>query len=221
MGTSFKSYMTSLAPAWLRLPQGEAWLRGLGDVKDDMLYRLKNGVKYRFPAYAADDAATQIGEDRSIPRGPNESLAAYRERLRGAWDSWYWGGTPLGMLRSLKASGYDVAVYVNLGKKYTLSNTGELVVTNAHPDGSRWITNYGPTFWSAFTVVFESLPPIWGGVIPSNTSREADNVRRIVATWRPAHTQCDKILIRVSGPGWGASTWGSFTWTASDIVWTP
>ncbi len=112
---------TLLAPGWLQTPKNAAWLRASGDVKDSLVERAKSAVKARFAATAPRDALDSLGSERQIERGPSESDTDYAARVAGAWETWQYGGTALGVLTALSEAGYASAVLpIVLGRYYAL-----------------------------------------------------------------------------------------------------
>jgi hypothetical protein len=217
----WQDYQAELAPPWLRQGAGEAWLRGVGDAKDGLELRLRESVKARFPAEAPLDALTRIGGDRGgLERGVTETEAAWRARLRGAWDVWPWAGTPTGVLRALAFAGYTSVVLVTgTGRAHTLDISGNVVTTLAGdvmPSG----------FWNGFRVLFVSpLPPSWVPTPPSNGSDEVNTLRRLVKQWKPGHAIFEDMVV-VQGNVWGfpaTQTWGQpgLTWGGGTTIWTP
>lgn len=217
----WQDYQAELAPPWLRQGAGEAWLRGVGDAKDGLELRLRESVKARFPAEAPLDALTRIGGDRGgLERGVTETDAAWRARLRGAWDVWPWAGTPTGVLRALWYAGYtSVVLITGTGRAHTLNGSLDVVTTPAAglvPSG----------FWNGFRVLFVApLPAAWVPTPPANNSDEVNTLRRLVKTWKPGHAILEDLVV-VQGNIWGfpgTQTWGQggLTWGGATTVWTP
>ncbi len=107
----YQDWQQQLAPAWLRNPKGALYMGALGLAKDTLIARLKQGIQQRLPGFALTDSLAQIGIDRGIDRSPAETAGAagdlaYASRLRAAWKTWQWGGTPFGLLTALAKSGY-------------------------------------------------------------------------------------------------------------------
>lgn len=218
---TFKDYMVELSPSWLRGPRGEAWMRALGDVKDSLVARAKQAVQARMPALATDDALAEIGVERQIPRSIGESRASYAGRLRGAWESWPWGGTPTGLLRALWYQGYtNVELVIANGRAYKLNNDFGVDVTS----GSQ--LEFGTGLWSTFIVYFPNpLPSDWiANGVPASNSNEANAIRTTIQKWKPGFATLSSIVIYQSGLTWGYpyGTWGSGTvWGGSAISWSP
>jgi hypothetical protein len=170
----FKDYMPQYLPPWLHGPNGLAWARAIGDVKDGMTATLKERVAARFPVrpgtslppIAPTGALEALGREQQMPRALGESDAEYAARLADAFDIWAYAGTAYGLLRALRAAGFGAArICISKGKRYSLDADGGLVV-EAMPAGS-WCTEPEPQpFWSRFVVLFDvatGLPPDWYG----------------------------------------------------------
>jgi hypothetical protein len=59
---------------------------------DGLIEKADQGVKARIPTLCDASALQYIGNDRVIPRGPNEPEASYRIRLQRAYDTWAMAG---------------------------------------------------------------------------------------------------------------------------------
>lgn len=222
--STYREYAVDLAPPWLLQPQGQAYLRALGDTRDDITQRLKEGVKARFIDTAAPDALSAIGADRELERGPSDSDTTYAARLKGAWDVWQWAGTPTGVLNALWDAGYPNVVLVTPRRTHTLDGSRQLVAaTLATPR----VFPPGAGFWNTFLVWFPT-PFVSSWVIsgvPASGSAEADGVRRLVNRWKPAHAIVVGYIATVSGHFWGQPgiKWGDsgLKWGGTNVRWTP
>lgn len=214
MARTFRAYLLDISPPWLLTKSGAAFMAALGEVKDSILFRLREAARIRFLRFASDDALLKAGEERGIPRSAGEDSDTYRARLIGAWDAWKYAGTALGMLRALYDSGYpNVVLVIFNGKRYSLDAEKKLVVEDL-PSGSWKFRTLEDTYWSLFDVLFiEPLPADWvANGVPASSSEEADFIRSIIRSWKPAHMACDEILVASSPETWGyfpeGGTWG-------------
>jgi hypothetical protein len=104
---NFETYQTvDLAPGWLQDQWGRAFLGALGARKDAHVALLKEAAKCGMPSLCPVDALALLGAERGIDRGPAETEASYRGRVRAAWDTWRWAGTPFGLLAAFYWAGY-------------------------------------------------------------------------------------------------------------------
>lgn len=210
----FKPFHEDKAPPWLRSTNGTVYLRGVGDVFDDLLETGKHAVKARLPntTHATTDAILATGGERLLPRGPSETMAAYATRVRAAWDDWVFSGTPFGILTALANAGYVVSLYTAKGYAYSLSG-GALVKTAL---GFPW--TYATAGWNRFHVFFATMPAGWGGTPPAATSDEAKFIIATTKLWKPAHAILDHVFIVVSGITWGGTTWAGSTYSTAAVT---
>jgi hypothetical protein len=213
--SSFRELMELLAPGWLRQPQGLAWMRAFGDVKDSQVGRTKDAVKARFPTHAPRDALEFIGDERGLPRAPADTNTTFGARLRAAWEKWPKAGTALGILTALRDLGYTNTYLVSrLGHVHSLDGSGNLV-TGTTGFGA-W--SYGANHWNHFDVVFPTpfiTQWVAPGSIPEQSSAEGRLILRTVKRWRPAMAGLDRIIFQGTGNQWGypfTLTWGAGTW---------
>ena len=112
MAQLYQTYQPAIQPVFQQGPYGVAWGGGFGEVKDQLMNAMKLGVMARFPNLAPLDALGQIGLERGIFQGPNETTAEYIAQLLNAWGAWTIGGTYWGLLAQLYGSGYTTAYIV-------------------------------------------------------------------------------------------------------------
>lgn len=231
MARTFRELMAEISPPWLLTVSGRPFMEAIGEVKDGMLWRMFEAARLRFPTYGTADSLAAIGAERGIPRSVGESLASYAGRVRGAWASWVYAGTALGLLRALYDSGYtNVSLAIFNGRRYTLDGDRELVET-VLDEGSWKFGTLDDAFWSRFIVLFpEPLLARWvADGVPGSSSDEANLIRGLVRRWKPAHMTCSAIIIATCEETFGyypeGGTWGdagadlgdSTAWTS----WTP
>jgi hypothetical protein len=197
---------TTLAPGWLQDPAGRAFLESLGARKDALAALAKEAVKARFPTRCPADALGAIGTERGIDRGATESEAAYRARLRAAWEQWKWAGTPYGLLLAFHYAGYTpnsgkVVIQTQKGKQHELRADFDPAIHG--PDTGLVTTNIGavalggsPQLWSQFAVLFVTpLPPAWVPTPPADASAEVESIRTLIRRWKPGHARCVALKV--------------------------
>lgn len=190
--------LEDLAPPWLLRPVGAAFLGAFSDEKDELVARIKAGVKLRFPLLADATALEAIGRDDVIERGAHESEDSYRRRLAAAHDIWSKAGTRLGILAAVAAAGAPAGTggWTN-AETITNRQWPTLGVGGVPPDArtARWAR-----FWLViaaplgFTLdglwaddgAWGSPEPLWG---TSDLLDELDNLRRLLNLWRPFHAR--------------------------------
>ena len=103
----YRDHLPAAAPSWLRdTDAGQAWLEEHGQALDDLVAEVKSAVKARMPTEAPADALPWIGQERQILRAPFDANESYAKRLEGAWDTWPFAGSAVGILLALYAQGY-------------------------------------------------------------------------------------------------------------------
>jgi hypothetical protein len=224
LATDYKDFFGSQLPPWMQDTYGKVLARAVGDLKDDLLARCKEGVKSRFPDYAAPDALAQIGTERQIDRGPGETRASYAARLKAAWETWPYAGTPTGVLSALFWAGYtQVELITQKGKHWRRNPTTGIAFVNY--DNAAGYTFTGSNFWNTFIVHIYGLPASWvTNGVPQSDSNEAINIRRLIKKWKSGHSIVPRIVISNGGHFWGEQglDWGDagFNWGAGGVyVW--
>jgi hypothetical protein len=241
---SFETYESEvLAPGWLRDPAGAAYLGALGASKDREVARLKEAAKCDWPSVCPEDALALLAAERGLDRGPTETLDAFRERVRRAWDLWEWAGTAWGLLMAFYWAGYTPS-----SGRVVLQGQGDPVVGGTQfelrPDfdpavhtpkdgivytarGNGSLGGAPAPLWSDFAVLFVSpLPGAWVPAPPADGSAEVNGIRSLLLKWKPAHARCVKLQA-TTAELWGFPTedWGPTAelWEASGttITWTP
>lgn len=144
---NFSEYIKSLLPGFLRRTDGtvtdiDRWAESLGVTLDE----LKQVIFHVRRAWLLDTAVGQEldlhGQDRRIPRLPNESDDAYRQRLKSAYESYALGGTNPGIAEVLKKMGYPDAYMHELYKDGVVTplHDGQNFYNSLanHQGGIRW-----------------------------------------------------------------------------------
>lgn len=235
--SKYSDYESKLAPPWLRGPGAKPVLEELGGEKDVQVDRARQSVLSNFPDQGPVDALAYVGADRLLPVAVAETpltdpvkLAAYRERLRTAWDSpegWAFAGSHGSLLRALARGGFPTglssgAVIVQRTKRYSYltgdSATG--VVTLATHSG--WtFDGTPPAIWNQFGVIFGADV---SGLADGSAS--AQQLNALVKTWKPSKARFMGTWIVVSGSIWGwpiGVKWGDAlrTWGGSSRFVSP
>jgi hypothetical protein len=240
-----------LGPNWMHDPVGNAWWGAVGKVLDEQVARLKLAGAVRYPSGARAagiaDALDLQGADRLLPRGgttpgaTNETDAAYEGRLLDAWDAWATAGTPLGLLRALKAAGFPVEVTGawswtsgaflanHLGRLCQLVDD-ELVIESAGECLNRqdltgtvagdlvgWTLDARDQFFSHFMLVFlEDVPTL----LDTAGDPVKACLHQTVARWKQGNAIYDGCAILPQESD--AKSWGfpiDLVWGATDLVW--
>ena len=124
---SYQGFLETLPIPWLNRPQGKAFLAAHGVVLDDLVDRVKQAVKVRFPGLAPSDALGPLANERLLDRGPSETNESFATRLQKAWNVWPFVGTATGLLIALHFAGFTDAVLVQQnGLAYKITGTPDL-----------------------------------------------------------------------------------------------
>lgn len=88
----YQSRMRYSSPTWLQDDTGNAWNDGVGAGLDELFSDYKDGIRARFPTYAAANADSYalacFGSDSSLPRYPAETDTEYGVRLQARWQTY-------------------------------------------------------------------------------------------------------------------------------------
>ena len=218
--------LNKLFPRWGKRINVKKLLDAMAAPRDEVVDRLDGSLRARLVEKAPVDALVQIGATCSLARAGADTDDSFRAYLRGPFERWYTAGTEAGLLaelahlgltncqvysyRRLVGMGEDPATtfggistffFVYVGKPNPFS-----VAAAQYNDGSvQWLTS-------------DSL---WGIGGPASTMEE---IKRVIATWKPADTSCRFLLIDLDGTGavqaavWGDNTlWGDFNWGVSIV----
>jgi len=212
----WREWMYRQSPGFLRNTWGQRFMGVLGLMLDALSEGTQQAVTARFfkSKTFPDDAYPLLGAERSMPRFPAESLAAYRARVLDAWNAWQQAGTAIGIIDQLGKLGFTATIYQNHEWDWDSdpANWSRIwVVITAHP----W-TNDGD--WGD--------PGIWGdgGTWGSNASREeVRSVQNLVRQWKPAHVVVEHVIVVLDGGSWSPTPTGDWDrWenrSAAAIYW--
>lgn len=252
MATFFRDAFYKLAPSWLTSEEGELVLYSLDLALDGMWERIRQGLLARFPEYAPADAFRYMSRDRKILRGIDETTENFATRLLRWLDDHRTRGNPYALMEQLRAyCNADVRIRTvdNSGNWYTLERDGSREYLLAE---GNWDWDGEASKWSRFWVIIYptatgepwTIQGNWGDaglydigefgqpgqtVGTSATPGQVGDIRRIIADWKPAGTNCVWIIIAFDdasfdpttpaqptpGPGtwgnWGKYSVGSYT----------
>lgn len=141
-------------PPWLQRSIGGRLMQSLADPIDELVERLTQGLRLRFPVDDLDpDALAAIGRERRIRRGPGEEAATYARRLLPWWDDHRTRGGPYALLRQLRA--YFLAtlpmrmdVVYHSGTRRWIDEDGAITRDSITWEGD------GTSQWSQFWIFF-------------------------------------------------------------------
>lgn len=224
-------------PRWLVDDGGESTLVGyaLSLLLDAATERTHYGLLARFPEYAAalgmTDAVDLTGRDRRTLRGIGETDAAYAARLTAWLEDARKRGSPWMLMQKLSeyiGGGSSFRTVDARGNWFSRSAAGvETYLLNqmnwnwdstvAASNWSRfWVIIYPGTRWTTAGTwgsgeIWGNQDETWG---TSATPTQVQQVRQIVAEWKPAGTRCVNIIIAFDAASFSPSapepdgTWG-------------
>lgn len=209
---TFRDAIKSISVGWLAAPVvGEKVGYAIGIVLDAVSDGLKAGVRVRFPGAGTDEALPAIGRDRQIERGPNEDATAYAARLRVHLDTWSRAGSAGAMLEQLRhyftPSFIPIRVVSSKADWHEIDPGTGVVTKTANQANWTW-DSHTDRWWRAWPILDSSggpwTPDLWGdpgnwgdgGTWGSNaTLTEVNQIRSIVAKWKPAHAAIPSIIM--------------------------
>lgn len=208
--TTYREWQPSLHPTGLAGTWGLAWGATLGEAKDTALAQAKDATKARFVDLAPSDALPYLGADTQIDRAPGEAEASWRDRIRGAWESWRWVGTRYGIGRAVSLLGYGwPAVWTQrelprpelaaMWARMTLVFTGR----------ESWGAEAA---WGAFDWAARLVQPIEGAL----TAETRTQLRQVLRRWIGARDHVTSVVVAFGATLWGLGVWGEFTWGDGD-----
>jgi hypothetical protein len=205
---TWKDYQTDIAPPWLQAGSGWAWLRALGDMKDELELRVKDATKARFPLLAPVDALAVLADERGLPQGGYESVAEWSARLQAAWASWATAGTLEAVVAELARTGIGSRFAIITPTRWWLYDMVGVTVT---------VVSSSLGMWNSAVLVHEAI------------SLSPDKLLKLASIWRqwaPAHERLESISYgssRIWGPsgllGGTTWSWGAGTWTTTEVTW--
>ena len=224
---NFRTVSKFLMPYWLSSGDGELVNYSLDLMRDAFIERCRLGLLARFPQngpngeLAPDDALVQMGNDRRVVRGINETSASYALRLIQWLDDRITQGSPFTLMKKLaEYTGGGALTGVcsfrtvdARGNWYSRdvngNNTVLLNQQNWDWDGTPAITNRWSRFWVIIyppSSLWTTNPdwddvtgPSWTDPIDTwgstATDDEVSTIQSLVSEWKPAGTRCVNIII--------------------------
>jgi hypothetical protein len=97
----FRDTWYQLAPPWLQTDVGEKYMYTLELLRDVSMERCYQAVAIRFPGVGDVSQLPYLAHDRQLLQGPNESDAAFLERMPVAFQTWAACGNRTSVLQQL------------------------------------------------------------------------------------------------------------------------
>jgi hypothetical protein len=204
---SYREWQRRLAPPWLQEGVGGRFLEGLGEAKDNLAEAVRQATLARMIQRAPGDALSLIGEERLLPKFPNEPEDAYRARLMAAWEFWRKAGTLPGLVYWLLVMGYDAYVHEHFRDDPSI-----------WAEFSVYLWPYRPEFttdrWDDEVGVWDDDTP-WDYTL---NAVELERVPALVKEIKPAHTKVRSIYY-IPGP---KDVWDNGgVWDEDGDIWGP
>jgi hypothetical protein len=218
--------------SWFNSGESELVNYTVGFMQDLIAERFRLSHEARLPSYCPSDALAQLGRDRLIIRGRNESAAAYSARLLRYLDDHRVRGNPYALMDQmfayLQTAGVTLRTVDNSGNWYERAADGTRTATlneanwqwDGEPDWARWwliiFSDQGP--WTT------QWDPTVEGAYSGTTTATADDiagVMSVIREWSPAGTRCEWVIVAFGNPATTFcptaavlpdGTWG--TWSA-------
>lgn len=201
----FTDYVLAITPVYLQKKWGRRWAKQIGQTFDGMHLGTLDAVRARLLKYAPPDSIDAHAFMRKIERAPGEAVSMFRERLKRTFHFHEIGGTRKGILEQLNIGGFTNA--------FVLQNDDWSFDSDTSSWWRFWVLIARPHRFTAGDGVWGD-PGTWsdGGLWAiTGPVEDIALIRRIIATWKGAHTICHSILVVISGELWGAppeGTWG-------------
>ena len=221
---SFRGIRRYLGPRWLTDDNGEGTLVGyaLDLVKDAFARRAYLGLLAGFPQNgpngetAPTDALDEMGRDRRVIRGIDETDETYAGRLRTWLTDRRTAGNPYTLMRVLHAytgtaHGVSFRTVDNRGNWYSRSaagvETSSLNTGNWNWDAEAstswarfWVIIYPGTRWVDAGQDWGDASNAWGDAVATwgsttITEEHTRTLQALIADWKPAGTRCHSIIL--------------------------
>ena len=189
------SYLEALLPPWLARPRGKRFWLAFGAVADQLRDDAAFAVAEGMLEECTDDALPAHGRNSNLPRARSETWAHFRAYLRTRWTVWRASGSLDGMEAAIARLGFRGTAISTLdltlaGEVNPFGNyTGFFYVRIDYPSGFSTFIWDGSTNWAD--------GHLWGVIEPYVGA--IDDLRAVIRKFKPAHTSCRYIEIRLGG----------------------
>jgi hypothetical protein len=222
MARNFRDLFRWLLPSWLTEGEGGLVDYSLAVMKDIYLERVYQGLVARFPSYSAGDALAEIGRERGLKQGSDETTDHYVARLQ-AWrvpKTHRVRGTAFAALREARIAagiGTFVRTIDAQGTEHTIDANG----VEAYAYGLPWTWDpEGSTvarFWLELKTVPGAAANTYSGTagdlwtradgnetlgIDGVTPRRMSDIRDLFGqapAWKPAGTRAMWAVVNLTG----------------------
>lgn len=193
---NFREYAWLLSPGSWRRYWGERFVGVFGLLCDDIAEGAKHAVlvsKFTSSLFSADTLRT-LGEERNMPRFPEEDDDTYKARLQNAWTLWRQAGTAGGLIAVFAAAGIEGLRIFSARNWPTTAPVGHWSQFWAFlPAGTHPVTGLGPEIGTFTVGDGTTIGPT--GI----TATELAAMRATVKNFKPAHWVCRGLVFQISG----------------------
>lgn len=221
-------YLSIFTADYIRGVWGQRWISAMGSKLAALELWAKDGVKARMPTMAPSGGLQYLAKERGIERAVGETDAGFRTRLWGAWETWKWSGTDIGVYRGLETCGFTVSTWLTepwFSWPTSWPEDGHVWIFHANdvlgaqPDGDADATHWA-RFWVVLDAYAEGYRPTTqtigdgsligegyaiGMMHVDDPTCAAQTARfgPVVRKWKGAHSTCPAIFMILSDGGWG------------------
>lgn len=195
-------------PRWLRESTGGHILYAIGAHLDAIVDQAIEGVYAGFPGFTTPKTLNEIGRDRRIRRGRDESDITYATRLIRWLDDHPTRGGPYAMLRQLHhyfaPDNFRIELLNVSGRKYNMAADGTITREDV-----TWTPPGDPDVWARWWLFFFVTDPpgddgLWGdpgdwgdgglwGV--DATPEELEQYQVVASEWKAAHIKGARVIV--------------------------
>lgn len=194
---SFREFLTEIAPSWLSNTLSGIWLEIVhgtpADLHSDSI-GLTHRMGWLLDEESPDDALPLFASERGLPRYINETAAAHRARLHGAWNTYQRAGSDEVLVEQIEAAGYVGARVYTAADWPTRDAVGHWSQFWVFfPTGSHPVTGEGPAIGTFTVGDGTTIGPV--GI----TASEIKELRAIVRRWKPSRWVCRQLIFQIDG----------------------
>lgn len=207
---SFAELITSPAyPSWAKPEPADkptrhrrtyTFLRSIANTWDILVDGFKSAAYGHGSQTASTDALDFLGENYGgLARALRDSDASYRAYLRNPLTRWSRFGTRAGLLGELAHLGYTNARIVTW-RDLVDAGAGAGNVVYGGDETFFYVAIFAPSpltarlaRWKTSQDRWKTTGAVWGGT--ANTAQYLDEIRRVIAQVKPAHTSCRMVVV--------------------------
>lgn len=191
----FQTTDESAAPPWLADAAGWLWNWCLGVIKDAFKDTLQAAVQSRVASRVSVDGLPVLLDDRNLEPAWRENETSVRQRIRKAWETWEYQGTPEGIRQALRLAGYQ-----------------NFEVREQPQDGTLKVWEFEVWIYPPFPWADQYLADgrwddagVWddGGAWSADLPpADLNRLRLAIRKWKGVHPRCRAIVIVHAGETW-------------------